>query len=55
VKLPVILNKQKCLFFKNVKQEGKKGPVWGLAAVGGGRNIRKECRRVSMEILYTHV
>jgi hypothetical protein len=28
-----ILNKQKCLFFKNGEQEGKTGPVWGLAPV----------------------
>jgi hypothetical protein len=30
------LNKQKCLFFKNAKREGKRGPVWGLTPVGGG-------------------
>jgi hypothetical protein len=33
------LYKQKCLFkiFKNREQEGKSGPVWGLAPVGEGR------------------
>jgi hypothetical protein len=32
-----ILNKQKCLFFKNEGQEGKMGPVLGLLAVGEGK------------------
>jgi hypothetical protein len=34
-----ILNKQKCLLFKNREQEGKTCPDWGLAPVclGGGR------------------
>jgi hypothetical protein len=26
-----ILHKHKCLFFRNGEQEGKTGPVWGLA------------------------
>jgi hypothetical protein len=30
MKLPAeLLNKQKCLFFKNGEQEGKTAPVWG--------------------------
>jgi hypothetical protein len=28
-------------FFKNGEQEGKTGPVWGSAPVGGGRTYRK--------------
>jgi hypothetical protein len=31
-----ILNTQKLSFLKNRKEEGKTGPVWGLAPVGGG-------------------
>jgi hypothetical protein len=36
-----ILNKQKCLFFKNRKQEGKIVPVWRIVAVGRERILRK--------------
>jgi hypothetical protein len=36
MKLPVLYLKQKCLFSKT-EQEGKTGPVWGLAPVGRGR------------------
>jgi hypothetical protein len=33
----VILNKEtKMSFFKTGEQEGKTGPVWGLAPEGGG-------------------
>jgi hypothetical protein len=32
-----IVNKQKCLFFKNRRQEGKICPVWGLVPVGEER------------------
>jgi hypothetical protein len=42
-----IINKQKSLFFKNGEQEGKTGPVWGLAPVGVG-HLRKGHRRVNM-------
>jgi hypothetical protein len=49
-----ILNKQKCLFFKNREQEGKTGPVWRLVPVGGGgykeRTKEAEC---SGNILYS--
>jgi hypothetical protein len=30
------LQKTKMSFFRNKGQEGKTGPVWGLAPVGGG-------------------
>jgi hypothetical protein len=32
-----ILNKQKCLFFKNREQEGKTVLVWGSVPVRGGK------------------
>jgi hypothetical protein len=39
-------------FSKNTEQEGKTGPVWRLAPVGGGWVIKKGCRRVNVvEIL----
>jgi hypothetical protein len=50
-----IIYKQKCLFFKKREQEGKLGPVWGLAPVGG-EGYKKGCRKMNMvEILCTHV
>jgi hypothetical protein len=53
------LRKQKCLFFKNRKQERKTSPVWESVPVGGGegyKDIRKESRRANMvEIQCTHV
>jgi hypothetical protein len=50
-----ILNKQKCLFFKNGEQEGKTGPVWMGVISGRGEDMGKGCRRVNMvEILRTH-
>jgi hypothetical protein len=43
-------------FYKNEEQEGKTGPVWGAGTRGKGKDLRKECRRLSMmETLYTHV
>jgi hypothetical protein len=39
-------------FLKNREQEGKTGPVWGLAPVTVGEDIRKGYRKVNMmEIL----
>jgi hypothetical protein len=40
----VIMKTNKNDFFKNGEQEGKTGPVWGLAPVCMG-DIRKGCRR----------
>jgi hypothetical protein len=52
----LILNKQKCLFFKNGEQEGKTVPAWGLVTAGGEEDIRKGCRMLNVvEILCTHV
>jgi hypothetical protein len=50
-----ILNKQKCLFFKNREQEGKTGPGWGFGTSGKRDDIRKGCRRVNRVEIYTHV
>jgi hypothetical protein len=54
-----ILNKQQCnvFFFKNIGQEGKTGPVWGLVpvCVYEGGDIRKGCRRVNMLKCYVLV
>jgi hypothetical protein len=38
--------------FKNGEEEGKTGPVWELAPVGGGQDIKKGCRRVNMVEYY---
>jgi hypothetical protein len=44
------------LFIKNSEQDSKIGPVWELAPVGGGEDIRKACRRLNvLEVLHTHV
>jgi hypothetical protein len=48
------LKQIKMPFFKNGEQEGKTGPVWGLAPVSVG-DTRKGSRRGNiMEILCTH-
>jgi hypothetical protein len=49
-----ILNKQTCLFSKT-EQEGKTGPVWGLAPVGGGGYKERVWEGESGGILCTHV
>jgi hypothetical protein len=50
-----ILYKQKCLFFKNGEQEGKTGPVYDLAPVGG-EGYKERVRRVNVvKILCTHI
>jgi hypothetical protein len=38
-------------FFKTGEQEGKTGPIWGLAPVGGG-GYKERCRRVNMVEYY---
>jgi hypothetical protein len=49
-----ILNKKKKSFFKNREQEGKTGPVWGLAAVGRGGYKERVWEGEYGGILYTH-
>jgi hypothetical protein len=43
-------------FYKIREQEGRIGPVWGLATNGRGENVGKGYRRVNMvQILCTHI
>jgi hypothetical protein len=42
-------------FFHNGEQEGKTGPVWGLAPVGGGGCKERVWEVNVVEILCTHV
>jgi hypothetical protein len=50
------LKQIKITFFKNGKQEGKTGPVWGLGTSGKEEDKRKGCRRMSvLETLCTHI
>jgi hypothetical protein len=43
--------KQKCLFFKNRRQEGKTDPVWGLAPEGRG-GYKERVQEVNMVEYY---
>jgi hypothetical protein len=45
------LMQTKISFKKNGEQEGKTGPVWRLAPVGGG-GYKERCRRVNMVEYY---
>jgi hypothetical protein len=43
-------------FFRNGRQEGKTGSIWGVGTSGKGEDIRKWFGRVTIEeILCTHV
>jgi hypothetical protein len=51
-----LLNKQKMSFFKNIGQEDKTGPIWGLILVGADDDLKKKSKMVNMvEILCIHV
>jgi hypothetical protein len=41
-------------FFKSGGQEGKTGPVWGLASVVEGEDIRKGWRRVKVVEMFIY-